>query len=222
MVHTDSYVAQATRALRESNNDLDGAFQVNQRGATNLINRIATRFEESLLPQCIARGLQHSRQPWNGCVEFTSLVSIATTSGFSVLVAVTVFRRLSRIDRKCFFLSFFIFYRYFHPRHPPPPPFPHPTVLTREANRASKPTRNISAHMKYQALRNIADVIMFPKCVLVLPCAQHLCRTHFVSWTQKMFLKISCVCTARSNVALFCHGRATSQDIMLPPQCARA
>ena len=60
MVHTDSYVAQATRALRESNNDLDGAFQVNRRGATILINRIATPSEESLSPQCIARGFQHS------------------------------------------------------------------------------------------------------------------------------------------------------------------
>ena len=88
MVHTDSYVAQATRALRESNNDLDGAFQVYRRGATILINRIATPFEESLLPQCIARGFQHSWQPaetWNGCVEFTLLVSIATTLGFFTL-----------------------------------------------------------------------------------------------------------------------------------------
>ena len=48
-------------------------------------------------------------------------------------------------------------------------------------------------------------------------------RATFVSWTQKMFLKIfrniSCVRAARNNVASFCHGRATSQGTMLLPQC---
>ena len=46
---------------------------------------------------------------------------------------------------------------------------------------------------------NIADMIMFPNCWLVLPRTQHLWRT------QKMFLKIfkniSCVRAARNNVA---------------------
>ena len=70
---------------------------------------------------------------------------------------------------------------------------------------------------------NIANVIMFPKCWLVLPRAQHLSDTHFVSWTHKMFLRIfrniCCVRAARNNVVAFCRGRATSQDTMLPPRC---
>ena len=49
---------------------------------------------------------------------------------------------------------------------------------------------------------NIASVIMFPKCWLVVPRAQHLCPWHILA-----------------NVAAFCHRQATSQDAMLPPQC---
>ena len=45
----------------------------------------------------------------------------------------------------------------------PPTPPPHPKVLTHDANRASKLTRNISAHMKYQTLRRIARYCMSRK-----------------------------------------------------------
>ena len=54
---------------------------------------------------------------------------------------------------------------------------------------------------------------------LSLPRVQDLWRTQ-----KKLFLEIfrniSCVRAARNNVAAFCHGRATSKDTMLPPQCA--
>ena len=48
--------------------------------------------------------------------------------------------------------------------------------------------------------------------------ATFVAYTNFVSWTQKLFLKISRDRAARNNVAAFCHGRATSQDTLL---CAR-
>ena len=52
--------------------------------------------------------------------------------------------------------------------------------------------------------------------------ATFVADTNFVSWTHKMFLNIfrniSCVRAARNTVATFCHGRATSQDTMCPPQ----
>ena len=68
-------------------------------------------------------------------------------------------------------------------------------------------------------------VIMFPKRVLVLPRAQHLCPTQILcpghkncSW--KSSEKFLCVRrAARNNAASFCHGRATSQETMFPPQC---
>ena len=71
---------------------------------------------------------------------------------------------------------------------------------------------------------NIADVIMFPKFWLVLPCVQHLCPTQIllpghIEMFLKIFRNISCVSTARNNVAAFCHGRATLQDTMLLPPC---
>ena len=48
---------------------------------------------------------------------------------------------------------------------------------------------------------------------------------NFVVWTQKMFLinfrNISCVRAARNDVAAFWREAATSEDTMLPPQCAR-
>ena len=71
---------------------------------------------------------------------------------------------------------------------------------------------------------NIADVITFPKCVVVLPHVQHLWQTQVLCpGTPIMFLKgfrnIPCVHAACNNVAAFCHGRATMQDTMLPPRC---
>ena len=52
--------------------------------------------------------------------------------------------------------------------------------------------------------------------------ATFVADTNFVPWTQnvlKIFRNISCARAARNNVAAFWHGRATSQDTMLPPQC---
>ena len=61
---------------------------------------------------------------------------------------------------------------------------------------------------------NIVDVIMFPKCWLVLPHAQHLGRTQILCPGQKndseMFRNICFVRAACNNVATFCHWRATS------------
>ena len=47
-------------------------------------------------------------------------------------------------------------------------------------------------------------------------------RAKFVRDIQKnlkILLNVPCVCAARNNVSALCHGRAPSQDIMLPPQC---
>ena len=65
-------------------------------------------------------------------------------------------------------------------------------------------------------------VIMFPN-VSSFCHARDICVRHkFCVLDTKMFLKIfrntSCVRAARNNVTAFCHGRATWQDTMLPPQ----
>ena len=62
---------------------------------------------------------------------------------------------------------------------------------------------------------NIANVVMFPKCWLVLPRTQH-CGGHKcpVLDTKNVSPR-----AARNNVAAFCYGRATSYDTILLSQC---
>ena len=52
-------------------------------------------------------------------------------------------------------------------------------------------------------------------------CTTFVVDTNFVSWIQKVFLKIfrniSCVRTTCNNVTTFCHRRTTLWDTMLPP-----
>ena len=66
---------------------------------------------------------------------------------------------------------------------------------------------------------NIAHVIMFPKCCLVLPRAQHLWRTQILCpGHKKMFLEIfrniSCVREVRNNVSSFCRDLTLHTDLV--------
>ena len=63
------------------------------------------------------------------------------------------------------------------------------------------------------------DVIVFPKCWLVLPRAQHLCPTNFVScfWESSEIYLVSA--PRATMLPRFATDGQSSQDTMLPPQC---